>query len=150
MFVGREKELASLEKLYQKEKFQMVVLYGRRRMGKTTLITRFIEGKPAIFFTAQETNDKLNLEEFSKKIYRFFSVPETVGAFQSWNAAFEFLAERAKKERFILAFDEFPYAAYANRGLGSILQNAIDHKSRIPASILYCAEVRSALWRMKF
>ena len=66
MFVGRDKELASLEKLYQKEKFQMVVLYGRRRMGKTTLITRFIEGKPAIFFTAQEANDKLNLEEFSK------------------------------------------------------------------------------------
>ena len=128
MFVGREKELASLEKLYQKEKFQMVVLYGRRRMGKTTLITRFIEGKPAIFFTAQETNDKLNLEEFSKKVYRFFSVPEPAGAFQSWNAAFDFLAERAKKERFILAFDEFPYAAYANPGLSSILQNTIDHK----------------------
>lgn len=128
MFVGRDKELASLEKLYQKEKFQMVVLYGRRRMGKTTLITRFIEGKPAIFFTAQEANDKLNLEEFSKKVYQFFSIPETAGAFHNWNAAFDFLADRAKEKRFILAFDEFPYAAYANRALASILQNAIDHK----------------------
>ncbi len=128
MFVGREKELAAMEKLYRKDKFQLVVLYGRRRIGKTTLISKFIEGKPAIFYTAQEANDKINLLELSKQVYRFFDIPETIGAFQNWNDAFAFLAEKAKSQRFILAFDEFSYAANENRALKSILQNIIDHQ----------------------
>jgi len=49
MFVGRERELNLLNKLYHKNNFQMVVMYGRRRIGKTTLIKKFIEDKPAIF-----------------------------------------------------------------------------------------------------
>ncbi|MDO4265836.1 MAG: ATP-binding protein [Eubacteriales bacterium] len=129
-FVGREKELASLEKLYQKDKFECIVLYGRRRIGKTTLISKFIEGKPAIFYTAQEASDRINLEAFSRKVYQFFDVPETAGAFESWNTAFSFLAEKARQQRFVLAFDEFPYAATANTALPSILQNAIDHEFR--------------------
>ncbi len=128
MFVGREKELESLNKLYNENNFQMVVLYGRRRIGKTTLITEFISDKPAIFFTAQEVNDTLNLNQFSKKVYSFFDIPLTTGAFGSWNDAFEFLSKKAKEQRFILAFDEFPYAASANRSLKSILQTAIDHE----------------------
>lgn len=117
-----------MERLYAKEKFQMVVLYGRRRIGKTTLINKFIQDKPAIFFTAQEANDKMNLQEFSRKIYHFFELPMTTGVFPSWNDAFLFLAEKAKERRFVLAFDEFPYAAYENRSLCSVLQNMIDHE----------------------
>ena len=127
MFVGREKELTALNKLYVEDQFQMVVIYGRRRIGKTTLITEFISKKPAIFFTAHEVNDALNLSRFSEKVYRFFDIPESAGSFNSWHDAFDFLAQKAKKRRFILAFDEFPYAASANRALKSILQTAIDH-----------------------
>lgn len=128
MFVGREKELASLNRLYEEKKFQMVVMYGRRRIGKTTLISKFIADKPAIFFTAQEVNDTLNLIQFSKKIYSFFDIPETVGSFNNWSDAFHFLSDKAKQNQFILAFDEFPYVASANRSLKSILQSAIDHE----------------------
>jgi len=127
VFIGRERELLSLNKLYSENKFQMVVMYGRRRIGKTTLISEFISDKPAIFFTAQEVNDALNLNRFSKKIYNFFGVPDSAGAFANWIDAFDFLAEKAKEKRFILAFDEFPYAVSANRSLKSILQIAIDH-----------------------
>ena len=127
MFVGREKELSALNTLYEEDTFQMVVIYGRRRIGKTTLISKFISDKPAIFFTAQEVNDTLNLRRFSKEIYGFFDMPESIGAFSNWNSAFEFLANKAKERRFILAFDEFPYAAAANHALKSILQTAIDH-----------------------
>ncbi|MDR1193483.1 MAG: ATP-binding protein [Peptococcaceae bacterium] len=130
MFVGRERELAAMEKLYAKDKFQFVALYGRRRVGKTTLITKFIEGKPAIFYTAREANDKINLAELSRQIYRFFAIPEVTGPFQSWDDAFSFLADQARRQRFILAFDEFPYAANENRALRSILQNAIDHRMK--------------------
>ena len=127
MFIGRETELAELNRLYVEDAFQMVVVYGRRRIGKTTLISEFISDKPAILFTAQEVNDPLNLALFSKKIYNFFGIPESAGAFTSWVGALEFLAEKARERRFVLAFDEFPYAVSANRSLKSILQTAIDH-----------------------
>ena len=128
MFVGRENELATLNSLYNQDSFQMVVIYGRRRIGKTTLISEFIHDKSAIFFTAQEVNDTLNLSLFSKKLYSFFNIPESTGPFTNWNNAFEFIAQKAREQRFILAFDEFPYAATANRSLKSLLQTAIDHQ----------------------
>ncbi|MDR3121016.1 MAG: ATP-binding protein [Clostridiales bacterium] len=128
MFVGRDAELSTLNKLYREDGFQMVVLFGRRRIGKTMLIREFVKDKPAIFFTAQEINDTMNLREFSKKVYRFFDFPEGAGTFGSWIDAFHFLATKAAEKRFILAFDEFPYAVSANRALKSILQTAIDHE----------------------
>lgn len=127
VFVGRDNELDAMNNLYAQKRFQMVVLYGRRRVGKTTLISKFIEDKPAIFYTAQEASDSINLAAFSRKTYRFFGIPETVGSFRSWDDAFAFLSEKAQTRQFVLAFDEFPYAAHENRGLGSILQNRIDH-----------------------
>lgn len=57
MFVGREEELAKLENLYQKDAFQMVVVYGRRRVGKTALINRFASDKRALYFTALDQAD---------------------------------------------------------------------------------------------
>jgi AAA+ ATPase superfamily predicted ATPase len=127
MFVGRDRELQTLENLYQKDSFQMVVLYGRRRVGKTTLISKFIEGKPGIFFAAQEANDRLNLEMFSRQVYRFFEVSRELPPFQDWSRALQFFAEKTGDRQVILAIDEFPYAAGANKGLKSILRNAIDH-----------------------
>ena len=95
MFIGRENELATMRKLYDSNKFQMVIIYGRRRIGKTTLISKFVENLPAIFFTAQEANDRINLELFSK-IYGFFGIPLSTGAFASWNDAFDFIGEKSK------------------------------------------------------
>jgi hypothetical protein len=136
MFIGRDKELTTLNNLYNESAFQMVVIYGRRRVGKTALISEFISDKPSIFFTAQEVNDTLNLLRFSKKVYSFFNLPESAGAFDSWNSAFDFIADRAKERQFVLAFDEFPYAVSANRSLKSILQIAIDHSFKNTALFL--------------
>jgi len=128
MFIGREVELRTLESLYMKDAFQMVVIYGRRRVGKTTLISKFTEGKPTVFFSAQEANDKMNLTLFSKAVFTFFKVSSTLPSFQTWDDALAFIAEKAKIERFILAIDEFPYAVDSNRSLKSIMQNIIDHQ----------------------
>ena len=57
MFVGRENELETLERAYDADVFQMVVVYGRRRVGKTTLLTHFAQDKPTLFFTAQQQTD---------------------------------------------------------------------------------------------
>ncbi|HWQ73717.1 MAG TPA: ATP-binding protein [Syntrophomonas sp.] len=128
MFVSRTEELTALHKLYDKDKFQMIVMYGRRRVGKTTLITEFLKDKPAIFFSAQEANEHLNLQLFSEKVYGFFGLPKTTGVFSNWNDAFLFIADRAKTQKFILAIDEFPYIAASNKSVKSILQNVIDHE----------------------
>ena len=60
MFVGRENELETLERAYDADVFQMVVVYGRRRVGKTTLLTHFAQDKPTLFFTAQQQTDADN------------------------------------------------------------------------------------------
>jgi AAA+ ATPase superfamily predicted ATPase len=97
MFFGRLKELEILEQMYKKRRFELLVLYGRRRIGKTTLISQFIRDKPAIFFSAQEANDKMNLEIFSKLLYQFFGMAKAgLPAFTDWNSAFLFLAEKTR------------------------------------------------------
>lgn len=86
MFVGRQHELSELERLYAKGGFQMVVLYGRRRVGKTALAAESAKDKPALVFTAKVQSDALNLADYSRSIYRFYSGEET-GSFRSWGAA---------------------------------------------------------------
>jgi hypothetical protein len=128
MFVSRNDELTALNKLHEKNIFQMAVVYGRRRVGKTTLLNEFVKGKPAIFFAAPEANAHLSLSLFSEKVYAFFGLPKTTGVFKNWHDAFSFIAEKAKKQRFILVIDEFPYLAHSNKSIKSILQNIIDHE----------------------
>ncbi|MDR2672927.1 MAG: ATP-binding protein, partial [Coriobacteriales bacterium] len=127
MFVGREVELKEMDTLFAKTGFQMVVVYGRRRVGKTTLIAQFAAKKPHIYFTAQESNDAENLKAFSRALYAYAGLPSSTGSFDTWADALAFLGDLAKDRRLVLAFDEFPYAAQANKSLPSILQNVIDH-----------------------
>lgn len=68
MFVGRKQELTTLERLYRSDAFQMPVVYGRRRVGKTSLIAEFVKGKPVIFFSARESTAKENLVALSQAI----------------------------------------------------------------------------------
>ncbi len=124
MFVGREQGLAELERLYAKGGFQMVVLYGRRRVGKTALTKEFAKDRPALVFTAKVQSDALNLADFSRSIYRFYSGPEETGSFRTWDAALAFIAQQAKDTHLVFVFDEFPYAAKRNASLISTFQIA--------------------------
>ena len=72
MFIGRTNELSILEECYSSNKFQFLVMYGRRRVGKTSLLQKFSKSHKTIFFSAQEKNDALNLEDFSKTVFNFF------------------------------------------------------------------------------
>ena len=97
-FYGREEELKELNRLYKKNGFKFVVVYGRRRVGKSTVIQKFIdEGKkPNISFMALEQNSKLNLEAFSESILsRYGTAKKYLSSFDSWNSAFEYIAEQA-------------------------------------------------------
>lgn len=128
MFIGRKKELAIMERLYNSDRFEFLVLYGQRRIGKTTLINEFAKNKKVIFFITKETNDSMNLQAFSQLITAHFdsSLPDSF-IFDSWQEAFVWIAQASEKQKTILIIDEYPYAATANKALNSTLQIAIDH-----------------------
>lgn len=127
MFIGRQKELSDLNELYEQESFQLFVLYGRRRVGKTTLLNEFCKGKDTIFYSAEQSNNKLNLEKFSSLVFQFYG-ETTLAPFSSWENALTYINERQKDKRLILVFDEFPYLVKKNRALLSELQHLIDHR----------------------
>ena len=71
MFYCRDNELRKLNKRYQSDQFECVIIYGRRRVGKTALINEFCKDKPTIFFSALNATAQENLESLSKAIYEF-------------------------------------------------------------------------------
>ena len=144
MFIGRERELASLRQLYSSDKFEFVVLYGRRRVGKTALINHFIDGKKAIYFMGVESNAKQNLENFSKSIIEYASGIEAETSFASFQAALETVFRLSENERIILAVDEYPYVARASKSLASTLQLLIDkYKDRSKLMLILCGSSMS-------
>ncbi|HJJ87509.1 MAG TPA: ATP-binding protein, partial [Methanocorpusculum sp.] len=102
------------------------VIYGRRRVGKTTLINEFVRDKNAIYFMGVESNAKQNLENFSKSIVEFNTDVLADTSFSSFQAALEYVFRLAETERMILAIDEYPYVARASKSLASTLQLLID------------------------
>lgn len=127
LFIGREKELAELNDLYIQDRFQLFVLYGRRRVGKTTLLNEFCKGKDAIFYSAEQSNDKLNLEKFSRLVFDFYN-ENNIEPFSSWGNALSYIDEKQKEKRLVLVIDEFPYLVRKNKALLSELQHLIDHR----------------------
>ncbi len=144
MFIGRERELASLNQLYQSGKFEFAVIYGRRRVGKTALISQFIKDKKAIYFTGVESNAKQNLENFSKTIIEYSTSVQTETSFLSFQAALEHVFRLAEGERLILALDEYPYVARSSKSLTSTLQLLIDrHKDSSKLMLILCGSSMS-------
>ena len=97
MFVGRERELSTMEALCASDSFEMLVIYGRRRVGKTALIEEFSRGKRTLSFTAQLQSDKDNLADFSRAVAEFYGLPESMPAFASWLDALAFIAQGGER-----------------------------------------------------
>lgn len=127
IFIGREKELTDLNELYKQKKFQLFVLYGRRRVGKTTLLNEFCKNKDSIFYSAEQSNDKLNLEKFSALVFEFYQ-EENLEPFSTWTNALSYINQRQHEKQLVLIIDEFPYLVRKNKALLSELQHLIDHK----------------------
>lgn len=144
MFIGRERELDSLDKLYVSDKFEFIVIYGRRRVGKTALISKFIDDRNAIYFMGVESNDKQNLENFSKNIMEYDASINMGVSFLSFQAALEYVFKLSENERLILAIDEYPYIARASKSLASTLQMLIDkYKEHSKLMLILCGSSMS-------
>ena len=144
MFIGREREVAALDRLYESNKFEFAVIYGRRRVGKTALINHFIDNKEAIYFMGVESNEKQNLENFSKSIIEYSSGIEAKTSFLSFQAALEYVFKLSERKRLILVIDEYPYVARSSKSLASTLQLLIDkYKDTSKLMLILCGSSMS-------
>lgn len=128
MFYCRSHELQTMNRRYDKGKFECIVIYGRRRVGKTALINEFCKEKPTIYFSALNASSHENLEALSKAIYTCKNPEGTSApAYQSYGDALDEITSMAKKERLVFVIDEYPYLAKAEKAFSSMLQHIIDH-----------------------
>jgi AAA+ ATPase superfamily predicted ATPase len=114
MFYAREEELKRLNDAYIAGGFSCVVIYGRRRVGKTTLIKEFIKEKPAVYFAAREASSSLNLKAFGRDILSALGKNPDENFFRDWSQAFDFIGDVARARRIILVVDEYPRLAENN------------------------------------
>jgi hypothetical protein len=123
MFINREKELASMEGMYKTQRPQFLIIYGKRRVGKTELIKQFMKGKPHVYLLADHRPDHEQLSEFSRVLGEHFH--QEYIRLENWTDLFMYLAEKAK-ERFMLVIDEFPFLVDSNKAIASLFQKGWD------------------------
>jgi len=133
MFFGREKELKTLNSLYESNQFEFIVIYGRRRIGKTSLINEFCKGKDTVFFSALRSTATENLKAFSQAVFLYENRESddelsTSATFNSFEDAFDRIGRICEKKRTVVVMDEYPYLAGSDESISSRLQHLIDHK----------------------
>ncbi len=138
-FIDRERELTAIEKLWREKDAQFIVIYGKRRIGKTELIKQFIKGKSHIYFLAQKINEHENLKLLGESVGEFFNdeILRRRG-FENWKWFFEYLKKYVKNKT-VLVIDEFPYLAEANKGISSVFQSGWDeYLKNTPVFLILC------------
>lgn len=125
-FIGRKTELAALEEEYRRDG-SLVVIYGRRRVGKTTLIKEFIKDKKAFYYLATKEVEKLAMRRFAGVLSRGMDKPSLQRTgFSDWLDLFAVVADYEPREKKVIVIDELPYLCKTNPAFPSILQNAWD------------------------
>ena len=142
-FIGRRDELKSLNEMYNTPSFQMMIIYGRRRIGKTTLITRFSEDKDPLFYTGIEDKEEENRAGLGRASAQYF-IPGTGDvSFPSYSDLLRFITMQIKLDtsgkRHLIILDEYPYIAKASPEFASVLQREIDREwERLNVMLILC------------
>lgn len=129
MFIGRKEELAELNARFNSGHFEFGVVYGARRIGKSSLLLEFVKGKKAFYFQARRASEEENLRSFTREFNEMRGL-NTHYTYDSFESAFDELAEYALQERFVFIIDEIAYLCNRGKGLLSTLQYYIDGKFR--------------------
>ena len=121
LFIDRDEELNFLNQHYAQTKAQFIVIYGRRRVGKSELVKQFIKDKEAIYFLPTKTTAPHHLQRFLEKIA--FHFKNYTPQITSWEDGFKYFLQRIdSQERLVLVIDEFPYLIEANPEIPSLFQ----------------------------
>lgn len=128
-FLNRTAELSFLNEKWETNEGQMIVLWGKRRVGKTELVKQFIAKKPHIYFVGESTSSREQLKQLSGMMASFFQEPLLASrGFGDWSEIFQYLGH--KKQRLVLVIDEFPYLLAAEPGIASVFQKGWDEHVR--------------------
>lgn len=130
-FVGRSRELEVLDNLWESPRATLLILYGRRRVGKTRLLTHWLqqEANRGLYWVAEPASALTQLRSFSQAIMSFFDPEGTVPpdfTFASWEQALRQVALYAQKQRVALFIDEVTYLIDVNPEFVGILQKTWD------------------------
>lgn len=126
-FVDRIDEIKFLEKEYKRKTSSFIVLYGRRRVGKTRLIKEFIKNKDSVYFLATEESEAENIKTFQNILYSKYKIPLLDNnKLLSWNDLFYIISTLKLEKKLIIVIDEFQYLLKSNKGFSSILQKSWD------------------------
>ncbi|MBS3108429.1 ATP-binding protein [Candidatus Woesearchaeota archaeon] len=127
-FINRKEELKLLKDRIASNKAEFIIIYGRRRVGKSEIINEILKQNYGLKLLAREESEELQLRKFSESLSTFLK-DETLAKnhFKNWDAFFTYINERSKK-RIIIALDEFPYLVAENKSITSILQDYWDNK----------------------
>ena len=127
MFIGREEELRFLEDHYQSSHGELIILYGRRRVGKTETLKQFCRGKKHVFFTCTEVPDSIQLQKFSESLLATgMEASKYLKTFEDWETALASILQLPFEEKKLVIIDEFPYMCKGNRSIPSVLQKLWD------------------------
>jgi len=146
-FIGRERELEFLERAHAKKGFKLIVLYGRRRVGKTELLKKFLHGKEGAYILFTDESLDENLKELKEKFAtltgkELFRELDTHSLYD----LFKYFASEASDRKLAIAIDEFPYLLGLNKGLLSTFQKIADEllaKSNI--TLILCGSSLSVM-----
>ncbi|MFC4337374.1 ATP-binding protein [Salininema proteolyticum] len=152
-FVGREEELSRLEEWWSSDPW-MGLIWGRRRVGKTALISRFLADKRAVFYTGRGVTAAAELRQFSNRVASVLHTDQrdlaTSDPFQTWDEALDHLADLAMSEPMVLALDEFPELLKAEPALPGILRAFWDRwEGRTELKILLCGSAVRAMFALQ-
>ncbi len=125
-FVDRENEIKFLNEEYNKKESSLVVLYGRRRIGKTSLIKEFGKDKKMIYFLATEESEIQNRINFADKIFEFLNYGQIMLSLNNWEDIFKILIRQKYEQKIVIVIDEFQYLGKVNSNFPSVFQKIWD------------------------
>ena len=146
-FVDREQELQTLQNEYERNGSALVVLYGRRRVGKTTLISEFIKDKNALFFLATEESEAQNRNAFKEKVAEFIKSDLLREAdIKTWDPLFKSIVDAPSQSKPVIVLDEFQYLGKANAAFPSIFQRIWEETLKDkPVMVVLCGSLISMM-----
>jgi len=126
-FIDREEERALLEREWQGSGGRLIILYGRRRIGKTRLIDEFIRDKPGILYIAEDASPHIQITQLKVRCAEYFGDPLLAGLdIRTWDQLFTYLAQKPLNKRTYLVIDEFTYLIKNDPSILSALQKSWD------------------------
>ena len=136
-FKNRVRELLFLNELYEKKTAKLIVLYGRRRVGKTELLREFLKKHKGLYILARQESEAEQLKKMSSQIAEYYNDEVLKSrSCNNWDALFIYLSE---KPRIPIVIDEFPYIVQSSKKITSILQDHWDNKfSKKDSFIVLC------------